>query len=951
MPCPEIEQLEQYLSGELELPQRSSVDLHLTSCESCRALLEELGENAQTLAAVRSACVAVGGAAGDDAPIPNIPGYDIIRSINAGGQGIIYEARQESTKRTVAVKLLLHGRYADKLARRRFEREIDLAASLNHPSIVAVFDSGTTEDGRMYLVMRYVEGAALDVVEAARELEVEATLQLFRKIAAAVNYAHQRGVIHRDLKPSNVLIDAEGEPHLLDFGLAKTLDLSEAQQSVHTQAGDFVGTLAYAAPEQVGGDPNAVDVRSDVYALGVMLYEMLTAEHPYPIDGHLASIVRSITEQEAMRPSTKRREVDDELDTIVLKALAKAKDRRYQSVADLLRDLERYAAGQPIEAKGDSTLYLLRKTLSRHRGPVAAVAVIFLALTAATVVSVGFWRAAEADSARAQAAFEQSDLQAKKAQAINDFLLDILASANPRRLGRDVTVREAIDQAAATIDASFTDQPLVEADVRNTLAVTYRALGLYEAAEPQVVRALEIRRSLLSEAHIDTLVSMATLGLLFSDAGRFDEAEELTTGVYELHVQHSGEDSPYTLAALNNLGLLRYRQGQHLEAEAIWERVLAGQRAVLGEDHSNTLRTMSNLGWVYCNRGKFDQAVEMSSKSLEIRRRVSGPEHPETLQALSSAAYLATFMGRYAQAANHMEEAYQVQRRVMGESHADTLNTMDGLGWAYLMQGRYEDAQALQLKTIALAKQALGEHHPMTLRMMNNLAVNYDRQERLDMAEPLYRETLDLRREHLGDEHPDTLASLSNLAVVYYQQGRLDETERLWDEVLELRKRTLGNDHPETFVAMHNLAVLYARQGRFDEADKMYAQVLDLRRRVLGPDHPKTLGTMHNIAALRRDQGRLDEAISLGEQVYKRRQALLGHTHPDTLWTLYDLMEVLVRRNAFEQAEQMLISALTAVETEFGEEHQRSEAVRERLTLLREMRAAAAAESSSADDE
>ncbi|UCD76846.1 MAG: serine/threonine protein kinase, partial [Phycisphaerales bacterium] len=809
MPCPDLEQLDRYLNDDLDLAGRSTVGEHLDSCDSCRAMLDELREHESALTEIRSAWSGATGPA-RDVDAPTLPGYEILRTIHEGGQGIVYEAHQRSTKRPVAIKLLLHGRYATKRQRRRFEREIDLAAQLDHANIVTVFDSGTTDDGRPFLVMRYVDGWPLDEYVAARTLEIGETLLLFARIGEAVNYAHQRGVIHRDLKPSNILIDEEGEPHLLDFGLAKPRDeIDDVQRSIQTQAGEFVGTLAYAAPEQVSGDPHAVDVRSDVYSLGVILFEMLTSAHPYPVDVRLAEIVRNITEVEPVRPSSMRREVDDELDTIVIKTLSKEKDRRYQSVADLLRDLERYRTGQAIEAKGDSTWYVLRKTLRRHRVPAAAAAVMLAVLLTATIISLGFWRQAVADRQEAldardevEAALRRVELEADKVVAINEFLVGMLASANPIRQGKDVLVREALDEAAASIDESFAGQPLIEAEVRHTLGNTYAALGLFEAAEPHILRAANLRADLLGESHPDTLSSHRSLALLYSNQGRLDEAAELSETTYQRRIATLGKEHPDTLQSQNDLALVYFRQGRYDETETLWSETLQLRRRLLGDEHVDTLLSMSNLAWLYTQTGKYDLAEPLAVEALAIERRVLGDDHLITLRTGTTLAGLLDRQGRYEEAEPLYAELLEAKRRVLGEEHPETLFVADSLGWLYIQQERFEEAEELFLETLDACRRVLGDEHLGTLQVMNSLAVLYNRQEREEEAESMLVQTLDVRRRVLGPEHPDTLISMNNLAALYYDQDRLEEVETLWSETLDIRRRVLGEEHPETLSSM-----------------------------------------------------------------------------------------------------------------------------------------------------
>lgn len=388
--CYSEEQLAGYLAGDCTVQETAAIRGHLKDCATCQAWVDDAGGDDVLLNSLRrvmdedsgglTQTVGIRLALDEVLPRHAIEGYDIQEELGRGGMGVVYRAVQLSTKRQVALKVLLEGPFASKASKRRFEREVELAAQLDHPHIVAILESGS-RDGRHYFAMRYVAGRRLDEYVVGKEQSLKDRLALFVKICDAVNYAHQRGVIHRDLKPSNILIDANGEPHILDFGLAKPTDVGsedETQPMVLSVTGQVMGTLPYMSPEQAAGTPNEVDIRTDVYSLGVILYEMLTGRYPYPVVGQVADVLRNIAEAEPRRPSTILRMINNEVETIVLKALSKVKDRRYQSAENLARDVERYLTGRAIEAKRDSGWYVLRKTVRRYR--------TVMSISAATVI-------------------------------------------------------------------------------------------------------------------------------------------------------------------------------------------------------------------------------------------------------------------------------------------------------------------------------------------------------------------------------------------------------------------------------------------------------------------------------------------------------------------------------------------------------------------------------------
>ncbi len=620
---------------------------------------------------------------------PTLRGYQDIRLLQRGGQGTVYTAVQQSTRRRVAVKVLFENAVAQVPGRRRFEREIDVVAALEHPGIVRVYDGGVTPEGLMFFVMEYVEGQSLD--ESIRDGHVPALrdrLQLFAKICEAVGHAHQHGVIHRDLKPSNIRIDRHGQPRILDFGIAKAA--GPAAGGAVTVTGQFLGTLAYASPEQIQGDPAKVDVRSDVYALGILLHELLLGERPYSCSGGIADAVRAIAEDTHTPPSKRRRRqagavpeggLDDELDTIVLTALAKDPERRYQSAAALRQDVLNYLAGLPLDAKRDSTAYLLRKMLSRHKLAVAAgVAVVILGL-AGTVVLLFM--------------YHRSVTETAKANQIKIFLEDTLSSVEPLGEGREVTVHEALDEAVHWVEITLADQPEIEAALRHTIGNSYRSLGLLQAAEDQLQRALDIRLQLWGRRHLDVAASLNSLALLRRDQQQLDSAEQLARESLGLRQQLLGEDHLETTNNLLNLGRILAAQGRTRDARALYEQALDLRVRWLGHDHQDVAMCLYGLGELLAADGRLERAIALHREALDLRRAVLHSRHPDLARSALALGRLLNEHGRPEAAEPLIVEGRRIRQAVLPVEHWRIAEATALLGDCLTRLQRFDEARAL----------------------------------------------------------------------------------------------------------------------------------------------------------------------------------------------------------------------------------------------------------------
>ena len=849
-----------------------------------------------------------------------IPGYKILRALHQGGQGVVYQALQISTKRKVAIKVLLEGPYAAPSARKRFEREIELVASLKHPNIVSIFDSGETADGRQFCVMDYVRGVPFDRYVKDAKLSVNDALQLFAKMCDAVNYAHQKGVIHRDLKPSNVLVDGDGEPRVLDFGLAR--QLVDREQSMLSVTGQVVGTLPYLSPEQAEGNPDKIDIRSDVYALGVILYEVLTGQYPYPVYGQLAEALNHIVHTQASIPSKKwesqsgikhyspeggvipRCPIDDEVNTIVIRALAKERERRYQTAADLAQDIRRYLADEPIEAKRDSSWYVLRKRVKRYKMGVGVSIGVMCLVIVALIVTVNLYRAAERDRLAAVQARQQAEIEANKARQTVAFTNEMLAGVDPETArGMDTRLlRMILARAAQRVQNDLAEQPEVAASVYSTIGRTYTAIGNYDDAQTYLQRAVDLFRRELGDDHRETIKALDALAFAYNSAGRFDEAETLFKQALRTAEDTFGRDHNDTLNLLNNLSVLYLNTGRYDDAEALLNRALEVRRRVNGDEHEQTLVIQHNLANVYEATARFDAAEDLLRRTVEGRRRALGDDHPDTLDSTGNLAKLYDSLGRADEAETLLNEMLAAHKKVFGPEHPATLKVMNNLANVYALQGRTQKAQALCAKTLEAMRRVFGEEHPETLKLLNNLANQYYTTRQYDLAEPLLEKAHTLRRKTLGEDHPETLFSASVLARLYMAQGRSDEAEPMLKRAMEDQQAKLGEQHPDVLFTKGVLADLYLERREFAQAEPFQREVLDARRAVLGSDHPDTLVSMNNLGLTLARSGKYAEAEPIFRDAWQRRQRTSGEDHVETLRLQSNLIIALQRQERNDEA-------------------------------------------------
>ncbi|MGB2663487.1 MAG: serine/threonine-protein kinase [Candidatus Acidiferrum sp.] len=767
----------------------------------------------------------------EDAQPPGVPQkigrYRILRVLGEGGMGTVYEAEQDQPRRSVALKVI-KAAWASPQLLQRFERESQALGRLHHPGIAQIYEAGSAETpmGLLpFFAMELIRGEPLTIYAAKHKLPMRERLALMIQICEAVQHAHQRGIIHRDLKPGNILVDETGQPKILDFGLARATD-SDTEVTRQTDVGQLLGTLQYMSPEQVLADPLALDTRSDVYALGVILYELLSGKLPYDLPRQLHEATRTIQEVDPNPLSSVNRVYRGDVETIAAKALEKDKTRRYASAADLAADIRRYLDDQPIQAKPASASYQLQKFARRHKTLVTGVAAVFVVLVGGVVVSTR-------EAIRARRAEHNAQQQTEIARAVNDFLQnDLLAQASAYSQAKpdpDMKVRTALDRAAQNIGGKFDKQPEVEAAIRKTIGSTYTDLGLYTEGRKQLERALELDKKVFGAENQKTIETMLLLADAEEAEGKYPEAEALAKLALELSRRALGPEHPLTIDTMNRLVSIDDEVAKYADGEALGKQAMEISERVNGTESKQTADALYFLAIMEYELTKFAESEKLNKQAMEVRQRLYGPDHPATLNAMNNLAATYAEEGKYTEAISLNKQLVESRSRVLGPEHPDTLDAMVNLGWDYRAQKKFAEAEASDRQVLEIQKRVLGPEHPNTLRSMHNLADDLRAQGHTAEAQSLDLQTLELQKKVLGLENPDTLWTMSSLAMDYRQDHKYEQAAALDEKTAEGRAKVLGPKHPLTAHSMNALAKDYTAMGDYAKAEGVYSKACEMR--------------------------------------------------------------------------------------------------------------------------
>jgi serine/threonine protein kinase/Tfp pilus assembly protein PilF len=764
-------------------------------------------------------------------PVAQVIGpYHLLQLIGQGGMGEVWLAEQkEPVRRRVAVKLIKVGMDTREVVA-RFESERQALAMMDHPA--KVYDAGSTPEGRPYFVMEYVAGSPITTYCDRNRLNMRQRMELFVLVCEGVQHAHQKAIIHRDLKPSNILVtevDGVPVPRIIDFGVAKATSQRLGADTIYTQLGAVIGTMGYMSPEQADSAGQDLDTRSDVYSLGVVLYELLVGALPLNLN-KLAydEGLRSLREDDAPKPSTRlrnsgpdstttaknrstdistlTRQLHGDPDAIALKALEKERGRRYASPHELADDLRRYLRDEPVYAHTPSTTYRARKYVRRHRvGVVLAATAVLLLLAFALTEAIQLRRIRR---------------ERDRADRISDFMTDMFKVSDPSQArGNDIRVREVLDKASTQIRSGLAQDPLLQAQLMQVMGTVYKELGLFPQAESLTRQALAIRTQSLGKNNRATLRSMDALAILLHEESHYPEAEKLAREEVEASRRLDGPEARSTVASIMTLGLALADLGRYADAE------------------------------------------QQNRPALAIAERKFGAGDELTKSLAGNLAIDLAYQGKFADAEKAFRTVYEMDRDSLGADHIETLRAKSNLGATLLQEKKDAEAEQAFREALDGERKVIGPDHPTTLMTEGNLALTLTQEKKYPEAETMFRQTLEAKRKKLGPDHRSTLVTAGNLADVLRLEQKYPEAEMLATQTLETERRTLGNDHSDTQASMGALGEVLQSEQRYLEAEKLLREAHASRLKVLGHDDPDTAESGTALGECLAVEGKKDEAL------------------------------------------------------------------------------------------
>lgn len=983
--------------------------LKLAEPERTEFLWDACGGDSEMLSEVRSLIDAdtnvpsvLKGQASDAINIPSrkkyegtiIGNYKIINQIAEGGMGSVFLAERADGhfEQKVALKLIKPGMNSGEIIKRfQFERQI--LAGLQHNNIARLLDGGLTEDGLPYFTMEYVEGDNIDEYCDKNNLSINERLKLFEKVCNAIQYAHQNLVIHRDLKPSNIIIKQDGTVKLLDFGIAKVFTEDDSiEQSALTRTGLFVMTPEYASPEQIRG--GAITTSTDIYSLGLILYQLITGEKAYEIKtksplelekvichtepAKPSSVIKSLQEKDKIKAEKISRAhktgfdkliktLSGDLDNICLMALRKEPERRYSSAEQFQQDIENYLEGRPVTARQNTIYYRTNKFIIRYK--IAVISAVSIFIIGALLTTFYFLQLKKER--------DKAQIEAQKAEQVSEFLKNIFKLSDPYEArGETITARELLDKGAQKINQELSGQPDVKATMLSLIGKVYFNLGLFNKSDTLLSEALEIRTK-LNNNRMEEAKSLTNLGQLYTYKGEYSKADSLLTkalNIYKINsmaedtnyawilgdlawvykskgnynkselyykksleiLKNKGSNKEYLLTMMNNFALELHEEGKYDEAEKMFEETLRLQKKIYGnKPHPEISTTTYNLAELLRDRGKYDEAEQMFKTSLAMDTKLSGPENPDVAYSLQGLASVYKIKGNFNEAKKLFIKVLNMRKKFLGDNHPGVAYAISNIGLLYNAEEKFDSSKKYYERALLLHKKLNGPDHPSVAICLNKLGfINY-KKENYKKAEKQIRQSMQIINKSIGTKNLTYSSDLLILSFIKSAFKDYDSVAILNKEVLKTARESMGTDKSPFMAGCYKgIAEIALKKNHYKKADSLYNISLNIYNEIIGENNLSTISTYFDYCKLLIRMDSLNKAFRI---VNKNLENLKKNFNED-MWGIAEgkslLGEIYMKRKEYLQAENLLLESYSYFKKEFGEKDFHTKDVAQKLITL-----------------